>query len=238
MAYLSLLLSFAFALTPLVENGDAVPVADPVNLSIAWLHFPNSRCSATFISPRVLLTAGHCVDNQSSVFVKVRDARGRWVSRGSQRLVLHPGYAIRRAPGGHHVFNDYGLVILSSPIAGTKALEIFDPRAMPGTFEVTVAGFGRRGRGQSTDRLRQGTMNATVRTMPYFGDVPGLYMTATSRAQATCGGDSGGPVFVTVRGAKRYVGVHSLSTGCQGDPPAESYSAIPANVAAWIARYL
>jgi secreted trypsin-like serine protease len=222
-----------------VENGTEVGAGESIGRSVAQMRAPHHLCTASFISEITLLTAGHCIkgDLPSSVRVRIRDARGRVFEEVAKALIRHPGYAIETTPdGGNKVANDFGLIKLkrrlSTPV---RPLQIVDPRAQTGTFPVVVLGYGLISKGRSSSVLRRGRMTAQVESVPAFYDGSGLHMvSADSRLNATCPGDSGGPVMVEDRGMRSLIGVHSLSSGCQGEQPTESYSMMPVEVSAWI----
>jgi V8-like Glu-specific endopeptidase len=156
-------------------------------------------CSGTLIAPRVVLTAAHCVENAdapqvlSVVFApevtqalpaeRVRVVEGR----------LHPAWS----PGQ----NDIGALILAedAPVAPVP----LGPSALPSDIlgrTTRVVGFGIDDQGTTGSR-RSGMARVTAASAGTFAIAadPGM----------SCGGDSGGPVFVEVDGAERLIGVTS-----------------------------
>ncbi|MBX2993332.1 MAG: trypsin-like serine protease [Bdellovibrionaceae bacterium] len=218
----------------LVQNGSTVGTSSPLNQSVARLRMGGSSCSGSFISSRTILTAAHCLKGRvpSGVEVQVRGPNGSWFSQRAARLVVHPNYKITSDASGAKTRFDFALINLATKMGTTvRPVTVVDPGGSSGWFRVTVAGFGYNAQGSGAGVLRTGAMHAQAKGMPeFFGD-RGLYMVPVS-SQATCPGDSGGPVFID-GSTTQQIGVHSLSSGCQGGD-ALSYSAIPSQVVSWI----
>ena len=231
----------AFAsVSSLVENGIEVPPTNPLRRSVASIVAPLHRCSASFLTDTTLLTAGHCVKNDapSQVIVRIRDASGAWVEEHAKAMIRHPGYKIERWGSGHLVANDFGLIKLRRKLNGVRVrpLRIVDARSAEGdpAFAVRVLGYGLKKKNSPSSVLRSGRMAATVTPVFGFFNELGLQMVpADANNQATCSGDSGGPVILDDTAKLSLVGVHSLSNGCN-DVSATSLSALPGHVLSWI----
>lgn len=222
-----------------VENGTEVGPRESISRSVAQMRAPRHTCTASFISEITLLTAGHCVkgDLPSSVKVRVRGINGQIYEETAKALIRHPGYAIESTPdGGNKVANDFGLIKLKHKMPITvRPLRLVDPRGQTGAIPVIVLGWGKVSQTRTSVVLRKGRMTAQVSPVENFYGADGLEMVpADTHMNATCPGDSGGPVILEDRGLRSLIGVHSLSSGCQGDPQVHSLSMMPVEVSTWI----
>jgi secreted trypsin-like serine protease len=199
-------------------------------------------CTGTVVAPRVILTAGHCVqDVESSSIV---EPGGIAVATGVSNLtkipqadvsdvvqvLAYPNFDPTKLQG------DAGLLILAAPVAAPPLamatgadVALYDPGD-----ELTIAGWGidNRDTGHAPNQLQAATVpveeagrckRGVRRFYPFFDpthqvctlDVPGLHVTA-------CHGDSGGPAIATRSdGTPVEIGVTSLGDGsCNPSSPA------------------
>ncbi|MBS1887304.1 MAG: serine protease [Actinobacteria bacterium] len=199
-------------------------------------------CTGTVVAPRVVLTAGHCVEDiESSSIVEpslIAVATGvsnlQRISRPQistvEKVLAYPGFDPTKLQG------DAGLLILSAPVTAPPiplATEAEATLYEPGN-KLTVAGWGIDN--QSTEHAPNQLQAATVpieepalckegtrRFYPFFDpthqvctlDAPHFKIT-------TCHGDSGGPAIATrADGSQVEVGVTSLGDGtCNPASPA------------------
>lgn len=245
-ASLTLFLNTGWALAqevaPLVQNGTVVPTTSALYRSVAQLDTGAGRCSASFLNPTTLITAGHCTANRSAarMKVRVRDAQGVWHEQTASLVVTHPSYKLWKEGTATRVAFDFGVVKLATSFSfAVRPLKMEDPSGAKGVFRIKVSGYGRYASGRNSSVLRQGVMLAQVARLPQFGGAEGMEMVPDGApGQATCPGDSGGPVLDNATLPSRLLGVNSLSNGCNGLADAHSYALIPASVYIWIKRYL
>lgn len=199
-------------------------------------------CTGTVVAPRVILTAGHCVEDiESSSIVEpglIAVATGvsnlkkiqRTQISAVERVLAYPGFDPTQLHG------DAGLLILTAPVTAPPIALATGADATlyePGD-QLTVAGWGidNRKTGHAPNQLQSATVpieegsrckERTKRYYPFFDpqvqvcalDAPRFHIT-------TCHGDSGGPAIATrPDGTPVEIGVTSLGDGsCNPASPA------------------
>jgi trypsin len=203
---------------------------------LAYIDFSNGRgggfaCTGAVVSPRLVLTAGHCVENLESG--GIYPAAGYTVLTGATnlseagpanasavaRVLVNPGFKPSRVRG------DAGLLQLAAPISA-PAIPLADPAGGPpieaGTT-ILIAGWGlttpagRRG----PDSLYAGeavVQSASVCAAksrffyPYFSPASQFCtLDSPSSPSRTCHGDSGGPAIARREdGSLVEIGITSL----------------------------
>lgn len=213
---------------------------------------PVWRCSGAIISPRVYLTAGHCVSGATSVEV--------WFASGAPRPAVPAGYPFvgeySGTPVAHPQYADFaafpatfdiGVVILDTPHPGPYA-----SLADEGTLDALTTGTARKA--ARFDLVGYGLQDALPPSIQqdiqrYYGQASLVntvnQLTAGYSVQLTaapgtggalCFGDSGGPVFL--EGTTTIVAVNSfvLNSQCMGS--GFSYRTDTADSMAFVGQYL
>jgi secreted trypsin-like serine protease len=227
-----------------VIGGHATTIADfPALAYVEGVQATSGyACTGTVVAPRVVLTAGHCVEDieSSSIVEPSKIAVATGVSNLEHippanisavvRVLAYPSFDPALLHG------DAGLLILAAPVAAPPiALATKAETALyePGD-ELTVAGWGidKRGTEQTPTQLQAATVpiqetercrNGLKRFYPFYDasrqlctlDAPGFKITP-------CHGDSGGPAIATREdGTAVEVGVVSLGDAtCSPRSPA------------------
>lgn len=166
-----------------------------------------SLCTASLISPELLLTAAHCVDpSLVGAGVEFSLARGGDISAPESVVAIdavafHPNFNANAPASGF----DIAVARLAEPITDVAPLAINrDPAALAAGQPTTIIGYGLSDgfaqTGAGTKRLANTPINGFDRNFVRIGNSnPNI-----------CQGDSGGPVLVDIGGEPTIVGVNSF----------------------------
>jgi V8-like Glu-specific endopeptidase len=181
------------------------------------LRFDNgdaSICSAVQVSPRVLLTAAHCIEpalhsGATRVTVKATNKANDSMLMASDFIEVtvqarHPQWdaSASRSP------YDLGALLLASAPVGTTPAPL--QRTLPANLvgqPIRIVGYGRASAGAASSSGTRRTAYVTV-----DGVTSGTLDFGAAGTAGICSGDSGGPSFF--RGpdsVERVIGIHSLT---------------------------
>lgn len=181
-------------------------VTDTGDPAVVIVDLGNGLCTGTVISPHVILTAGHCIEQVNNTSIRFENEYGDNTGPTIQatEVLRHPEYN----SGG----KDIGLVAIgtaapTTPIPfNTTALESHIGEA------VRIVGFGVTSEnGNDSGLKRQGDATLFALLTENGGEVE-----TTNQPQGTCYGDSGGPNFMTIGGHEVVAGITTTGTDICG----------------------
>lgn len=223
--------------TKIVGGKDASPNQYPWMVGLLHSYrsdnFYAQFCGGVLIHPYYVLTAAHCLEDESSVSVEILvgtddlDVGGRRLEIA--QIIMHPQY--------NDVTLDYDIALLrlSSPVTDIKPISIADEEnwQLAGTVGK-ILGWGQLSNdGGFPNKLQEGD----VSILPFAPANQAWSYTLTPRmapasgpdgSPDTCGGDSGGPLLVRRPLDDEWVvaGITSYGAGCGDDDPPAIYTRV------------
>lgn len=174
-------------------------------------------CSGTLVSPRVFLTAGHCVDavikfgvvdqlvvtfDPTNIFPPPSD------SISATSVALMPGFQVNNKETPD--VNDVGVVILATPVHNITPARLA-PIGLLDTFpNLSKAVLSLAGYGMNQQFVWAGTRMITSASFVNLSDSWFKYN------PGTCTGDDGGPTLLMDGPTEYQIGIHSSITSNTG----------------------
>lgn len=169
-------------------------------------------CTGSLITPKVVLTAAHCLYDDTGTLIAPEDIQflagwrnGRAAAyRRVRRAVAHPDYDVNAAPSSDRVYNDIALIELQHPVRNTTIIPFVTGQRPPVGESVGVVSYAH-------NRSEAPSMQDTC-------DVMSAQQTVLIMSCSVDFGSSGSPVFAFGPDGPRIVSVVS-SKAKSGDQP-------------------
>ncbi len=205
-------------------------------------------CTASILSPTILVTAAHCVESEPAalrvVFGKDFNSKDM-VVKPVEAYQVSPIWPFRQAQELNT--GDIALVKFSGGLpAGYAPVKFLtDVTKLSDNMDVLLAGYGAskvvqvqdpRTGGLVSDHQEAGKLRFVTTTIKKVAYTKSEFLTESSKGKSACHGDSGGPAYVEIDGELVVIGVTSRSVGDEQDMcnVSAAYTSIPF-YATWIA---
>jgi secreted trypsin-like serine protease len=227
----------------IVGGEDATSASSARRYTVIVQSQKGELCSGAVIARDLVLTAAHCVTQQTKYRIIAFDQNFSPIVIGVASAARNPAFKLKGRPDKQTGL-DIAILELAEPLGGDmKPLAISSDLGMlRSASEVTVSGFGlsRYGDRATAGKLRFAHLR--IAGIANIG-VPSLALTADGtpqgRGRSACLGDSGGPIVVENYFQSVLVGLVSLADAERGKVPCAGVTfatpvALPSDVAARI----
>jgi len=180
--------------------------ADPAHPAVGAL-VGDALCTATLITPKLVLTAAHCFTSHSFDTFRLGsgiDAPLRSISL--QTCISNPAFTKKSIGGAARPVHDVAVCVLAQPVADVAPLPMRTASMIPAEgADIAFVGFG----ASSSGGGGLGTKRSVVVEVASVGAEGFWNLVEGVPAKNTCIGDSGGPGLIVSGGVEQVAGVVS-----------------------------
>lgn len=172
-----------------------------------------SHCTASALSPRVILTAAHCSLPDHKAFISLSQTTGTELLIAVKSVFFHPGF------NDENDGDDIALMLLESDLpTNIEHMKLPEANADLGLHFVTAAGFGKND-GRVVSGGGWGTLRTTALEVFRYSPNEKMFSVLQHEGRGACDGDSGGPAIVTQEETTLVVGVFEKTTPLKSTDP-------------------
>ena len=188
-------------------------------------------CTSFLVTPNLLLTAAHCLQNTSSVSLIANGSnlniRQKGIEVESDHFESHPQFELPRDGMSQfdrqkNVANDIGYILLSKPVVGISPLPVYVSKDAPSKMllnkaEVTLVGYGAsRFIGIHGDYSSQNLL-IKKQGKKEISSIFDNYVLLLGKTYGALPGDSGGPEIINLNGITQVVAINHGMQGLAGN---------------------
>lgn len=154
-------------------------------------------CGGCLLHPKIVLSAGHCLENNEISSARVVNAQGK--------------EQVRRVVLAEHMFStkaDLAILVVDTPFQSTP-ISIGVNETLRHGDDIHGIGYGMDGNKSMANTLQKTTVTFITPGDCYYGAPYQTFFCTKSRRRAACFGDSGGPAFVRHSKKDFLVGITS-----------------------------